>query len=119
MTISRGRLDQSTLRYCLSLSSSHLIADPTTSSASNEGVRKWLIGFNRLVDVLLVLHDRDELEVETLNAASRACSECWSVAGTWHGLEEGREGVRLVAAKLQGLLDPNQKTYKGQAIYTP
>ena len=86
---------------------------------AGEGVDKWLTGFNRLVDVVVALHNRGELEVETLNATSKACSECWTVAGAWRGMEGGREGVRIVAARLKQLLDENQKTYKGRPVYSP
>ena len=34
-------------------------------------------------------------------------------------MEEVRQCVRNVAGKLQGLLDENGRTYKGQRVYTP
>jgi len=78
-----------------------------------QGVATWFVGFSRLVDILVALHARNELEHETVDAASKACSECWSAAGSWRGLDECREGVRAVAIKLKKLLDPNGRTYRG------
>jgi hypothetical protein len=83
------------------------------------GMNTWTVGFNRLVDVVVALHGRGELEFETVNQASKACSECWAVAGLWRGLDEAREAVRGVAMKLKKLLDENGKTYKGEKVYTP
>ena len=68
---------------------------------------------------MVALHARQELEVETVSTASHACSECWSVAGSWREMDECREGVKAIAARLKGLLDANGKTYRGQAIYAP
>lgn len=79
----------------------------------------WTAGLNRLVDVLIALHSRGELELETVNAASKACSECWTVAGNWRGLEECKETVRRVAARLKGLLDENGSTFGGERVYVP
>ncbi|KAF9646004.1 hypothetical protein BDM02DRAFT_3189196 [Thelephora ganbajun] len=56
--------------------------NPTTGLAS------WNVGFNRLVDVMVALHRRGQLELSTVNAASKACSECWNVAGSWRNMEE-------------------------------
>lgn len=81
------------------------------------GIISWTAGLNQLVDVLAALHSRGELELETVNAASKACSECWSVAGNWRGLEESRETVRRVAARLKALLDENGSTFGGQSVY--
>jgi hypothetical protein len=83
------------------------------------GIVSWSAGFNRLVDILTVLHSREELELETVNAASKACSECWTVAGNWRGLEECKEGVRRVAARLKRLLDENGRTFGGERVYVP
>lgn len=84
------------------------------------GINTWCIGFNRLVDVLVALHARGELELETVNEASKACSECWqSVAGSWRELDKCRDGVRAVAAKLKKLLDENGRTYHGEQVYAP
>ena len=55
------------------------------------GLTSWHNGFNRLVDVLVVLHARNELELETVSAASKACSECWTVAGAWREVEDCKE----------------------------
>ncbi|KAF5388119.1 hypothetical protein D9615_000426 [Tricholomella constricta] len=110
-------LDQRVLRQCLGLSSSFLVTDSTTNP--DTGINTWTVGFTRLVDVLVALHARNELELETVNAASRACSECWSASGSWRSLAECREGVRIVATKLKKLLDPNGRTYRGQPVYAP
>jgi len=86
---------------------------------STTGLASWNAGFNRLVDVIVALHRKGELEVSTLNAASKACSECWSIAGSWRNMEEARQCIKVVAAKLQGLLDENGGTYGGKRVYTP
>lgn len=86
---------------------------------SERGLSTWSTGFNNLVEVLVALHVRGELELETVNQASMACSECWGVAGTWRGLEECKECVRGVAVKLRSLLDENGRTYKGERVYAP
>ncbi|KAF8195867.1 hypothetical protein K438DRAFT_1673763 [Mycena galopus ATCC 62051] len=112
-------LDQSILRTALELSSSFLVTDTSTNSDPQAGSDTWFMGLNQLVDLLVALHARDELEIETVNAASKACSECWTVAGTWRGLEECREGVRKVGAKIKKLLDENGFTYRGEHVYSP
>ncbi|KIK97156.1 hypothetical protein PAXRUDRAFT_825248 [Paxillus rubicundulus Ve08.2h10] len=118
MTRDSGAIDQAILRRAIGLASSYLVTDASTNSES--GISTWQTGFSRLVDIVVVLHHRGELELETVNEASKACSECWSVAGTWRGMEECRQGVREVAGKLKKLLDePNRRTYKGQKVYTP
>lgn len=86
---------------------------------TERGLATWHIGFNRLIDVLVALHTRGELELDTVNDASKACSECWTVAGSWREMEGARESVRGVAARLKGLLDANAKTYRGGRIYIP
>ena len=83
------------------------------------GMRTWTIGFHRLIDIAVALHRVGELELETVNAASKACSECWTVAGVWCTLDAARETVKDVAVKLKKLLDENGKTYKGGKVYTP
>ncbi|KAI0750864.1 hypothetical protein C8Q80DRAFT_1268174 [Daedaleopsis nitida] len=117
MTRSTGRIDQIVLRRCIGLASSYLVTDVTMHAEG--GVNSWRAGFNRLVDVMVALHARQELEIETVNTASQACSECWTVAGSWREMDECREGVKGVATRLKGLLDANGKTYRGQAIYAP
>ena len=109
--------DQAALRYCLHLSSSYLVSDATTNPAS--GLTTWNSGFNRIIDVLDALHARGELELETVNAASRACSECWTASGNWRALEESRSAIRAVAGRLKRLLDENGKTFKGARVYVP
>jgi hypothetical protein len=117
MTARSSTIDQEVVRKCLGLSSSYLISD--TSTNPTEGMSSWGAGLNHIVDVLTALHSRGELELETINAASRACSECWTVAGNWRALEGGRECVRKVAIQLKSLLDENGRTYKGEAVYVP
>jgi hypothetical protein len=118
MTARSSTIDQDVVRKCLGLSSSYLITDTTTNPT--EGMDSWCAGLSQIVNVLTALHSRGELELETINAASRACSECWTVAGNWRGLEEGgRECVRKVAIQLKSLLDENGRTYKGEAVYVP
>lgn len=118
MTLESSTIDQSTLRRAIGLASSYLVTD--TSTNSERGIQTWSIGFHRLVDVMVVLHSRGELELETVNEASKACSECWSIAGTWRGMEDCRQGVKEVAAKLKKLLDePHRRTYKGCKVYAP
>ena len=72
---------------------------------------------NSLVDVVVALHARGELELATLSEASKACSECWTAAGAWRGMEDCREGVRTVGGKLKKLLDEGGRTYKGNAPF--
>ncbi|KAJ7507834.1 hypothetical protein B0H11DRAFT_145204 [Mycena galericulata] len=93
-------LDQEVIRTALAMSSSFLITDTSTNPDPHAGYDTWYIGLNRLVDLLVALHAREELDIETINVASKACSECWTVAGTWRELEQCREGVRKVGAKL-------------------
>ncbi|KAF9782728.1 hypothetical protein BJ322DRAFT_1072236 [Thelephora terrestris] len=112
-----GNVDQTVLRNCLGLSSSFLMTDVTMNPTT--GLASWNAGFNRLVDVMVALHRKGQLELSTVNAASKACSECWTVAGSWRNMEEVRQCVKEVAAKLQGLLDENGRTYGGNKVYTP
>lgn len=117
MTKSTGTLDQRVLRQCLGLSSSYLVTDITMNP--ERGLSTWQQGFNRLVDVIVALNSRGELEVETVSSASKACSECWSVAGTWREAETSRESIRDIAVRLKGILDENGRTYHGERIYAP
>ncbi|KAG5643963.1 hypothetical protein DXG03_009314 [Asterophora parasitica] len=109
-------LDQHVLRQALGLSSSFLVTDATMNDG---GAHTWLVGFSRLVDVVVALHARSELELETVNAAARACSDCWGASGSWQNLAHCRDGVRTVAHRLKKLLDPNGRTYRGQPVYSP
>lgn len=112
-----GSVNQSVLRQCLGLSSSYLVTDTTMDP--DRGLASWHTGFNRLIDVVVALHTRGELELATINDASKACSECWTVAGSWRDMEGGRDSVKGVAARLKTLLDQNGKTYRGGRIYVP
>ncbi|KAF8484578.1 hypothetical protein DFH94DRAFT_238421 [Russula ochroleuca] len=117
MTRRSSTIDQDALRQCLGLSSSYLVSDTTMNPTG--GIISWSAGLNRLVDVLTALHSRGELELETVNAASKACSECWTVAGNWTGLGEGKESVKRVAVRLKELLDENGRTFGGERVYVP
>ena len=117
MSRTKGKMDQRVLRQCLGLASSYLVTDTTMNPTG--GLVSWHAGFNRLVDLLVALHVRSELELETVSAASKACSECWSVAGTWREVEECRESVRGIAVRLKGILDENGRTYRGGHVYVP
>jgi len=117
VTRTSSTIDQAALRQCLGLSSSYLVSDTTTNPTG--GIASWSAGFNRLVEILTALHSRGELGLETVNAASKACSECWTVAGNWRGMDECREVVRQVAARLKRLLDENGSTFGGESVYVP
>lgn len=117
MTKSTGKIDQRVLRQCLGLASSYLVTDTTMSPGS--GFTSWSAGFNRLVEVLVALHRRKELDLETVSTASKACSECWSVAGTWREMDGCRDSVRDIAVKLKSILDENGRTYHGGYVYVP
>ena len=117
MTTRSSTIDQGTLRHCLGLASSYLVSDTTTNPTG--GINTWSAGLNRLVEILTALHARGELELETVNSASKACSECWMVAGNWRGLDECRESVRKVAVRLKMLLDENGRTFEGERVYVP
>jgi len=93
------------------MASSFLLTDTTMNPG--RGVTTWFVGFSNLVDLIIVLDKRDELEIETLSAASRACSECWIAAGSWAGLIECRRRVEELAKKLKDILDDNKRTYRG------
>ncbi|TCD69697.1 hypothetical protein EIP91_006714 [Steccherinum ochraceum] len=64
MTRSTGAVDQAGIRRCFGLASSYLVTDTTMNMEG--GLNTWYTGFTRLVDVLVALHGRGELELETL-----------------------------------------------------
>jgi hypothetical protein len=111
------QINQAILQQAIGLSSSFLVSDSTTDPEN--GISAWLEGFDRLIKIVEALHKQDKLELETVNAASKACSECWSVASSWRGLEASKDGVRSIAGKLKLLLDGNGKTYRGERVYAP
>lgn len=117
MTRTNGAINQHELKQCLRLSSSFLVTDVTMNTET--GMATWYTGFNRLIDVLIALHRRGELELETVSEASKACSECWTAAGSWREMQGCREGVQQIAVRLKSILDENGKTYKGGGIYVP
>jgi len=112
-------IDQNLLRFFISLSPSYIIHDTTTKSNPGEGIQKWSLGFHCLVDILLALHAQGVLELETVNEASKACSEVWSVTGCWSECHGGRDGVRGVASRLKSILDPDGQSYGGRKVYVP
>ncbi|EIW76123.1 hypothetical protein CONPUDRAFT_64173, partial [Coniophora puteana RWD-64-598 SS2] len=113
-----GAVDQDLLRRAIGLSSSYMVTDASTNTQS--GIDSWKVGFITAIDTVVALHHRGELELETVNEASKACSECWSVAGTWRGMDACRSTVREVASKLRRILDePNHRTYRGEKVYAP
>lgn len=118
MTRTSGTIDQTMLRRLLMLTPAYLIVDNTINPES--GLTRWASGFNRLVDVLLALHAKEQLETETVNEASKACSECWSVSGTYRGLTaDGRDVVRGIGMALKTILDADGRKYKGERVYAP
>ncbi|EKM59046.1 uncharacterized protein PHACADRAFT_249218 [Phanerochaete carnosa HHB-10118-sp] len=117
MTRATGSVDQRVLRQCLGLASSYLVTDSTMNPSG--GLTSWNNGMNRLVDVLVALHNRGELELDTISAASKACSECWTTAGSWREVGEAKENVRAIAVRLKGMLDENGRTYRGGQVYVP
>lgn len=117
MTHASTVIDQRVLRQCLGLASSYLVTDSTMNPTG--GLTSWNNGFNRLVDVLVVLHARNDLELDTISAASKACSECWTAMDNWSEVEDCKENVRAIAVRLKGILDPNGQTYRGGRVYVP
>jgi hypothetical protein len=109
------RIDQNVLRQCINLSSSFLLTDVATNPGA--GISTWSTGLNRLVDIVIVLHKRNELEVDTISAASKACSECWTIAGNWRGLDDCRQSVREIGGRLKKVLDPDEHTYGGNQLF--
>jgi hypothetical protein len=71
VTQPKPKLDQETLRTALALASSFLVTDTATNSDPHVGSDTWFVGLNQLIDLLVALHARDELEIETVNAASK------------------------------------------------
>jgi len=117
MTSEQNQIDQAVLRHFVGLSPSYFILD-STSAGLIAGVHTWQMGFHHLVDVMIALHARKELDLETVNEASRACSECWSVAAGWR-IDEGKECIRNVANRLKTILDENGVEYRGLKVWAP
>ncbi|PPQ72914.1 hypothetical protein CVT26_014577 [Gymnopilus dilepis] len=107
-------IDQAVLRKCILLASSFLITD--TATDPEHGMATWFAGLSRLVDLVIVLHRRNELELDTINCASKACSECWTAGGNWRVLSDCRNHVREIGGKLKRILDPNERTYRGTSL---
>ena len=118
MTRTSGSIDQTMLRRLLMLTPAYLIMENTINS--DGGLARWSAGFNRLVDVVLALHKKEQLETETVNEASKACSECWSVSGTYRGATmDGRDVVRGIGVRLKTILDADGRKYRGERVYAP
>lgn len=108
-------IDQTLLCQCLRLSSSYLITD--ASMNPERGTHTWAVGFSRLIDIVIALHSRSELELSTVVAATKACRECWIAAGAFTLVEDCRGKVREHATKLRNnIMDSGGKTYKGQTV---
>lgn len=117
MNEQEGTINQERLRMYLTLAPSYLLLDNSTNSSG--GIASWSLGFRRLVAVLIPLHNLGKLELETVNAASKSCSECWSIASSWRNMENCRNTIREVAGELKNLLDENGRTYQGEQVYAP
>jgi len=114
MTRASGSIDQTTLRQPPDAHAGPIWSVDNTIN-SEGGLARWSAGFHRLVDVLLALHAKEQLELETVNEASKACSECWSVSGTYRGLTaEGREVVRGIAARLKTIAGSRREKISGE-----
>ncbi|KIO25024.1 hypothetical protein M407DRAFT_25664 [Tulasnella calospora MUT 4182] len=120
MTQNGGSIVQADLRKLIALSPSYLIVDSTVHPNAADGVNQWALGLNRLCEVIIALHRKEELELETLNETSRACAEAWSITSSWRGMERGKAVIGDLSARLrEHVLDPDGLTYKGEAIYVP
>ncbi|KAJ7368325.1 hypothetical protein DFH08DRAFT_22617 [Mycena albidolilacea] len=106
VTQPKPKLDQETLRTALALASSFLVTDTATNSDPHVGSDTWFVGLNQLIDLLVALHARDELEIETVNAASKACSgeqlfrhsltvleKIWQSVGQWRARGGGSKNA--------------------------
>lgn len=117
MTGAGGSIDQRVLRQCFGLASSYLMTDASMDASGS--LASWTAGFNRLVDLLIVLHHRGTAELDTVSAASKACSESWSVSGNWRDLGDAKDHIRAIAVRLKGILDDNGRMYHGERVYVP
>jgi hypothetical protein len=78
------------------------------------GIATWKTGFNRLVDLAVVLHHRSKLELDTVNDAFKACFKCWSVTTT-HLARHGRvcsEKNQSLTITIQSKPLKNTSTYR-------
>lgn len=101
--LSNGRLNQENLRNCLAMASSFMIADTTLNSES--GIDSWTTGFKHLVELLLHLHRKGDLDPATMGMSIRACYECWVAIGSFQNLDRGRAVVQECGSKLRACLD--------------
>ncbi len=70
--------------------------------------------------VIIALHRRGELDLETLNEASKACAEAWSICGSWRGLDNGKTAIGSMSTRLrENVLDEDGVSYKGEPVYVP
>ncbi|KAG9012653.1 hypothetical protein FRB94_005263 [Tulasnella sp. JGI-2019a] len=114
-----GTIDQTKLRQLVILAPSYLVLDSTTYPTTAEGVAEWSQGMNRICDVVIALHRKSALDLETLNEVSRSCAESWVICGSWRGLDSGRTAIQRVAGRLkENVLDADGVRYKGETVYT-
>ncbi|KZO98185.1 hypothetical protein CALVIDRAFT_479224 [Calocera viscosa TUFC12733] len=112
-----GRVDQTLLRRWLTLTPTFLLLD-SSSHPSPSGLLSWQLGLQALINLMLALHTRNQLEWETMNAASRALAECWSICLCWTGMELAKGAVQGAGGKLKAVLDRDDPTrYKGRPLY--
>ncbi|KZT53313.1 hypothetical protein CALCODRAFT_520150 [Calocera cornea HHB12733] len=109
-------IDQVGVRRWLGLAPSYLMHDQGISQES--GLLGWAQGVHLLVGVLQVLHQRGELEWETIDSASRALAESWSAANCWTGMDIAKGAIQAAGGRLVGCMDPEDRTrYKGRKVY--
>ncbi|KIM25186.1 hypothetical protein M408DRAFT_221200 [Serendipita vermifera MAFF 305830] len=112
---------QETLRAYISASASFLILDSTHKVSPETGLAQWVLGFNRIMDLVASIH-ATSLEYETVACISRALSECWCTSDTLDtaGKEYTQDHIKIITARLRKLLDdpdsPNP-TFKNQRIH--
>ncbi|KZT53323.1 hypothetical protein CALCODRAFT_474882 [Calocera cornea HHB12733] len=112
-----GPIDQSLLRRWLALAPTFLLLDASTHP-SPQGLASWQLGLRLLINLMLALHSRGQLEWETMNAASKALAECWSISLCWTGLEGAKGAVQGAGGRLKAVLDRDDPTrYRGRALY--
>jgi len=119
MTAAHNAIDQVRLRYWLSLSPSFLMLDVSTTSPPTLGIERWKNGLHSLVNVVVALHAKDQLEFETIDEAARALAQCWSITLGWTGMDYAQVSVQQVGEKLTSVLDIDDRSrYKGRVVWT-
>ncbi|EJU06402.1 hypothetical protein DACRYDRAFT_19572 [Dacryopinax primogenitus] len=113
----RETIDQVVLRRWLLLLPTFLLLDTSTHPAPS-GLLSWQLGLHSLISLMLALHAQDQLEWDTMNAASRALAECWSISLCWNGMEAAKGVVQSAGGRLKAVLDKDDPTrYKGRLLY--